>query len=143
VKILIEGSAKLYSEFWGSLSTNYNFNLNIKKLFAVGYKLNNVLIELNELWESELKNKKIGLEHQNIVQLYAYFQKEILKNKIKAEDILKKLNDDKLFEHREDDNGDNIDLENLDSLLEKEEYSIIARTNDVIIIIFLLYYFTI
>lgn len=59
LKFLIETATKLYGEFWGSLSTNLTINLNLKKLFFVGNKLNQILNEINLLWENDLKIKKI------------------------------------------------------------------------------------
>ena len=98
LKYLIESSTKLYGEFWGVLSTNLTNNLNLEKLYFLGNKLNILLDEITQLWEKDLKTKKIDLENQSIVQLYAYFVREILRNKTKADEITKKLNEEQHFE---------------------------------------------
>lgn len=129
VKVLIESAAKLYGEFWGSLSTNLTNNLNLKKLFFVGNKLNQILNEINQLWENELKHKKIDLENQSIVQLYAYFIREILKNTKKSDEISKKLNEEHHFENKMSET-DKIDFDNLDLLLENQDLVLYSRTNE-------------
>jgi hypothetical protein len=100
LKYLIESSTKLYGEFWGVLSTNLTNNLNLEKLYFLGNKLNILLDEITQLWEKDLKTKKIDLENQSIVQLYAYFVREILRNKTKADEITKKLNEEQHFESK-------------------------------------------
>jgi hypothetical protein len=78
LKYLIENSIKLYGEFWGIFSTTISSNINTSKLYSLGEKLNVYLNEINNLWENELKNKKINNEYQNVVQLYSKFLLEIL-----------------------------------------------------------------
>jgi hypothetical protein len=129
VRLLIETATKLYGEFWGALSANLTNNLNLKKLFFIGNKLNQILNEINTLWENELKMKKIDIENQSIVQLYAYFLREILKNKKKSDEISKKLNEEHHFEHKKTE-GDKVDLENIDLLLETQDLLIYSRTNE-------------
>jgi hypothetical protein len=129
LRLLIETATKLYGEFWGALSANLTNNLNLKKLFFIGNKLNQILTEINTLWENELKMKKIDIENQSVVQLYAYFLREILKNKKKSDEISKKLNEEHHFEHKKTE-GDKIDLENLDLLLETQDLVIYSRTNE-------------
>jgi len=131
VKLLIETSTKLYGEFWGALSNNLTVsnNLNLKKLFFVGNKLNQILNEINLLWENDLKMKKIDIENQSIVQLYAYFLREILKNKKKSEEISKKLSEEQHYENKKNE-GDRFDLENLDLILENQDLIIYSRTNE-------------
>jgi len=129
LKLLIETATKLYGEFWGSLSSNTTNNLNLKKLFFVGNKLNQILSEINDLWENELKNKKIDHENQSSVQLYAYFLKEILKNKKKGDEITKKLNEEQNYESRKTET-EKIDLENIDSLLENQDLMIYSRATE-------------
>jgi hypothetical protein len=81
MKYLIENSSKLYGEFWGIFATNITNNLNTFKLYNLGQKLNLYLKEINNLWDNELKSKKIDSENQLIVQLYSRFLREILWNK--------------------------------------------------------------
>lgn len=128
---MIETATKLYGEFWGSLSNNLTVsnNLNLKKLFYIGNKLNQVLAEINLLWETDLKTRKIDLDNQSIVLLYAYFLREILKNKKKAEEISKKINDEQIFESKKTD-SDKLDLDNLDTILENQDLVIYSRTNE-------------
>ena len=104
--------------------------MNLKKLFFVGNKLNQILNEINFLWENDLKMKKIDLENQSIVQLYAYFMREIIKNKKKSEEILHKLNEEERHYENKKDDGEKLDLENLDLLLENQDLVIYSRTNE-------------
>lgn len=73
--------------------------------------------------------KKIDLENQSIVQLYAYFLREILKNKKKSEEISKKLNEEQHYENKKNE-GDRLDLENLDLILENQDLILYSRTNE-------------
>ena len=77
LKFLIESSIKLYGEFWGIFSTNISIKLNTNKLYTLGEKLNIYLNEINNLWDNELKNKRISDECQSIVQLYSKFLLEV------------------------------------------------------------------
>ncbi len=129
LKYLIESTTKLYGEFWGVLSTNLTNNLNLEKLYFLGNKLNILLEEINEIWEKYLKTSKIDLENQSIVQLYAFFMREILRNKTKSDEILKKLNEEQHFESKKNEN-DKFDIENLDIILEDQDYVIFCRTNE-------------
>ena len=129
LKFLVETSTKLYGEFWGILATNLTNNLNLNKLFLIGNKLNKFLNEINTLWENDLKNKKIDLENQSIAQLYSYFLREILKNKKRSEEIAKKLNEEQHYESRKTD-SDKFDIDNLDIILENQEYVLYCRTNE-------------
>ena len=70
LKYLIENSSKLYSEFWGIFATNVTNNFNTSKLYNLGLKLNLYLKEINNLWDNELKLKKIDSDNQIIVLLY-------------------------------------------------------------------------
>ena len=94
LKYLIENSIKLYAEFWGVFSTNITSMINTNKLYTIGEKLNIYLNEINNLWDNELKNKKISSECQNIIQLYSKFLLEILWDRKKSKEISKKLNDE-------------------------------------------------
>ena len=129
LKFLVETTTKLYGEFWGILATNLTNNLNLNKLFMVGNKLNKFLNEINTLWETDLKNKKIDLENQSTAQLYAYFLREILKNKKRSEEITKKLNEEQHYESRKTD-SDKFDIDNLEIILENQDYVIYSRTNE-------------
>ena len=129
LKYLIENTTKIYGEFWGVLSTNLTNNLNLDKLFFLGNKLNSLLDEITKLWEKDLKTKKIDLENQSIVQLYVYFVREILRNKSKADEISKKLNEEQHFESKKNE-SDKFDADNLDVILEDQEYVIYCRTNE-------------
>jgi len=78
LKLLLENSIKLYGEFWGIFSTNISSNINTSKLYSLGGKLNKYLSEINNLWDNELKIRKISNECQSIVQLYSKFLLEVL-----------------------------------------------------------------
>ena len=129
LKLLIESSTKLYGEFWGVLSTNLTNNLNLEKLYFLGNKLNLLLDEINQLWEKDLKSRKIDIDNQSIVQLYMYFVREILRNKSKSDEIYRKLNQEKRFESKKND-IDRIYLDNLELLLEDQEQVIYCRGNE-------------
>ena len=94
LKFLIENSTRLFGEFWGIFSTNVTNNLNTKKLYLIGERLNKYLKEINSLWENELKNKKIESEYQSIVHLYSKFLLEILWNKQKSSEVIQKIKDE-------------------------------------------------
>ena len=128
LKYLIENSIKLYGEFWGIFSTNISSNINTGKLYSLGEKLNIYLNEMNNLWDNELKNKRIGNECQSIVQLYSKYLLEILWDQKKSKEVYKKLNDENINNYYQNDNkkikeesnkGINIDefVDNQDYLL--------------------------
>jgi hypothetical protein len=129
LKTLIEKSTKLYGEFWGILAANLTNKMNLNKLFIIGSKLNKFLREISDLWDNELKNKKIDIENQSTAILYSNFCKEILRNKRKTEEIQKKLNEEQHFESRKIDEN-KFDINNLDFLLENQDYVIFSRTNE-------------
>ena len=89
LKYLIENSIKLYDEFWGIFSTTITNNINTNKLYLVGEKLNKYLTEINNLWENDLKNRRINNDYKNIVQLYCNFLVELLWDQKKAKKYLK------------------------------------------------------
>ena len=127
-KLLIDAAVKLYGEFWGNLATNLTNNLNLNKLFYVGNRLNDYLHELNLLWD-EFKNKKLEYDQQSVIQLYCLFLREIIKNRAKADEIAKKLNEEQNYEvHKAD--GEKVDMNNLDNILENQDYIIYSRCND-------------
>ena len=131
LKFLIENSTKLYGEFWGIFATNVTNNLNTIKLYNLGEKLNVYLNEINDLWENQLKGKKIELENQSVAQLYSRFLKEILWNKKRSEEIQKKLNDEHHRHHEAKkivDEG--LHLGNFDYILENQDYVIFANSNE-------------
>ena len=131
LKFLIENSTKLYGEFWGIFATNVTNNLNTIKLYNLGEKLNIYLNEINDLWENQLKGKKIELENQSVAQLYSRFLKEILWNKKRSEEIQKKLNDEHHRHHEAKkivDEG--LHLGNFDYILENQDFVIFANSNE-------------
>ena len=85
----MDTSTKLYGEFWGILATNLTHNLNLNKLFRIGDRINKYLKEMETLW-NDLKDKKLGQELQNILQLYSTFMISILQNQEKSNIIEKK-----------------------------------------------------
>jgi hypothetical protein len=104
LKFLIENSIKLYGEFWGIFTTNVSSNINTNKLYSLGEKLNIYLNEINNLWDNELKNRKISNECQSIVQLYSKFLLEVLWDQKKSKEVYKKLNDENLNNYHLNDN---------------------------------------
>ena len=131
LKYLIENSTKLYGEFWGIFATNITNNLNTFKLYNLGQKLNLYLKEITNLWDNELKSKKIDSENQGIIQLYSRFLKEILWNKKKSEEITKKLNDEHQHHHENKKIvDDNIQGNNFEAGLENPDYILYATSNE-------------
>ena len=131
LKFLIENSTKLYGEFWGIFATNVTNNLNTIKLYSLGEKLNKYLNEINDIWENQLKGKKIELENQSVAQLYSRFLKEILWDKKRSEEIQKKLNDEHHRHHEAKkimEEGPNVG--NFDYILENQDYVIFANSNE-------------
>ena len=130
LKFLIENSTKLYGEFWGIFATNITNNLNMLKLYTLGGKLNKYLKEINNIWDTDIKSKKIDLSQQSIIQLYSHFLKDILWNKKKSDEIIKKLNDE--HHHRETKKIDeeNFHGNNLEALLENQDFIIFCNSND-------------
>ena len=133
LKYLIENSIKLFSEFWGIFSTNVTNNLNTTKLYSLGEKLNKHLNEINNLWDNELKNKKINLEYQNILQLYSKFLLEILWNKKKSQEVIQKLNDENMNYQQNDKqkkNENNNRLSRMEELIDNQDYILFGDADE-------------
>ena len=130
LKFLIENSTKLYGEFWGIFATNVTNNLNTLKLYNIGEKLNKYLNEINTLWDTDLKSKKIDLAHHGIIQLYSRFLKEILWNKKRTEDINKKLNDEHHHHETKKIDDDNFHGNNMDTILENQDFILFCSSNE-------------
>ena len=131
LKYLIENTTKLYVEFWSIFSGNIT-NLNTNKLNILGTKLNNYLNEINNIWEKDLKNINIDLEHQGIVLLYSKFLKEILWNNKKSEEISKKVSNSQYFRHdtQKVKSGKKSKIPNIDSVIENQDYLLFANSNE-------------
>ena len=132
LKFLIENSTKLYGQFWGIFATNVTNNLNTFKLYNIGEKLNIYLKEMHNLWDNELKTKKVDSENEVIIQLYSRFLKEILWNKKKSEETFKKINaenqrylDNKKLDNKKCPEGNGIETD-----LENPNYIIYASSNE-------------
>ena len=130
LKILIEESTKLFSDFWGNLGTNLTSKINLSKIFFLGKKINIYLDEIHLLWEKDLKNKEIDYDNQSIVHLYGYFLRKILRNKEASEEIAKKLNEEHHYDYSKKTDETNIDIDSLDKILENPEIVLFARSND-------------
>ena len=132
LKYLIENSTKLYGEFWGIFATNVTNNLKTSKLYNLGQKLNLYLKEINNLWDQELKSKKVDSENEVIIHLYSRFLREILWNKKKSEEISKKLNDEN--QHNRDtkkhQNKKHNEINGIETDLENPNYIIYATSNE-------------
>ena len=131
LKYLIENTTKLYVEFWSIFSGNIT-NLNTNKLNILGTKLNNYLKEINNIWDSDLKNRNADFEHQGIILLYSKFLKEILWNNKKSEEISKKINNGFYFrqDRRKAKSGKKSKIPNIDSVLENQDYLLFANSNE-------------
>ena len=132
LKYLIENSIKLYGEFWGIFSTNVSSNINTNKLYSLGEKLNIYLNEINNLWDNELKNRKISNECQSIVQLYSKFLLEVLWDQKKSKEVYKKLNDENLNNYHLNDNKKLKDGNNnsIESLIDNQELILFGNLDE-------------
>ena len=132
LKYLIENSTKLYGQFWGIFATNITNNLNVFKLYNLGHQLNLYLNEINNLWENELKSKKVDIENELTVQLYSRFLREILWNKKKSEEISKKLNGENHhnIDIKKNKKVINADANDIDMDLENPNFIIHATSNE-------------
>ena len=132
LKYLIENSTKLYGQFWGIFATNITNNLNVFKLYNLGKQLNIYLKEINNLWDNDLKSKKVDLENEFVVQLYSRFLLEILWNKKKSEEISKKLNGEnhRNLETKKRYKKNSTDINSIDIELENPNYIIYATSNE-------------
>ena len=131
LKYLIENSTKLYGEFWGIFATNLTNNLNTFKLHNIGQKLNIYLNEMNNLWNNELKTKRVDSENQVIIQLYSRFLLEILWNKKKSEEISKKLNEEDQRNHdTKNRKNKNTEINNIEEDLENPNYIIYCTSDE-------------
>ena len=129
LKFLIENCTKLYGEFWGIFATNITNNLNTLKLYILGEKINKYLNEMNTIWSNNIKSNRIERSHHGIVQLYSHFLKEILWNKKKSEDIVKKLNEE--YHHNEVKKIDEEHFQGnkLERVLENQDYVFYCSSN--------------
>ena len=130
LKFLIENSTKLYGEFWGILATNITTNLNTLKLYTLGEKLNIYLNEINNIWENDIKSKKIELVHQSIIQLYSHFLKEILWNKKKSDEVTKKLNEEHHHHETKKTEDENFHGNNFEAILENQDFVFFCSSNE-------------
>ena len=130
LRYLIVNSIKLYGEFWGIFSNNVTNNLNTSKLYSLGEKLNIYLSEINNLWENELKNKKINNEYQNVVQLYSKFLLEILWDHKKSKEVHKKLNEENLNNYNSNQNIENNNNKKLEDLADNQDYLLFADSDE-------------
>ena len=136
LKYLIENSIKLYGEFWGIFSTNISSNINTSKLYSLGEKLNIYLNEMNNLWDNDLKNKKIGNECQSIVQLYSKYLLDILWDQKKSKEVYKKLNDENINinNYYQNDNKklkeENKNGFNIDGLVDDQDYLLFCDSDE-------------
>ena len=134
LKYLIENSIKLYGEFWGIFSTNVTNNINTYKLYSLGEKLNRYLNEIYNLWDNDLKNKKINNEYKSIVQLYSKFLLEILWDQKKSKEVSRKLNDESNnYLHQSDnkkENEENNNGANLQNLLNNQDFLLFCDSNE-------------
>ena len=132
LRYLIENCTKLYGDFWGIFATNVTNNLNNKKIYNLGQKLNIYLKEINTLWENELKQRKIDSETEVTIQLYSRFLREILWNRKKSEEINKKLNNE--IQHNHDikklTDAKNAEDNSLDAEVENPNFIVYSTSNE-------------
>ena len=135
LKFLIENSIKLYGEFWGIISTTISSNINTSKLHSLGEKLNIYLDEINNLWDNELKNKRINDESQSIVQLYSQFLLEVLWDQKKSKEVNKKINDDILNnfhinENKRDNEENNNIIGKIDESINNQDFLLFGDSDE-------------
>ena len=130
LKNLIANSSKLFAEFWGIFAANITNNLNTQKLYKLGEKLNAYLKEIDNLWERNLKNKKIDVVNENNAQLYCRFLNEILWDQNKADAVQKKINDEhNILSYNRDVNEEKNQLDNIDNL-ETQDFLIFINSDE-------------
>ena len=104
------------------------------KLYSLGEKLNRYLNEINNLWDNELKNKKINNEYKSIVQLYSKFLLEILWDQKKSKEVSRKLNDESNnYLHQSEnkkENEENNNGANLQNLLNNQDFLLFCDSNE-------------
>ena len=130
LKNLIANSTKIYAEFWGIFAANITNNLNTQKLYKLGEKLNTYLKEINNIWEMNLKNKKINIDNESDAQLYCLFLKEILWDQKKSDAVQKKINEEHNIQSQnriEEENKNQ--LNNIDNL-ETQDFLIFINSNE-------------
>ena len=130
LKDLIINSTKLYAEFWGIFSNNITNNLNISKLYKIGENLNIYLKEINNLWENNLKNKKINIENEFIAQLYSRFLREILWDKKSSEEVQKKINEEYHIQSYKNIKQNNKKSDNIENIIESQDYIMFVNSNE-------------
>ena len=130
LKKYIVDITKLYVEFWGIFANNITNNLNSLKLYKLGEKLNLYLKEINRLWEDNLKNKKIDSENESIAILFSKFLREVIWDQKKSEIIQKKVNEEHNAEGFRKINEINLQLDNLQNLLDNQDFIIFVNSNE-------------
>ena len=101
----------------------------------MGEKLNIYLNEINNLWENELKNKRISEECQSIVQLYSKFLLEVLWDQKKSKEVNKKLNDENLNnfllnENKKSREENNNKVGKLEELVDNQDYLLFTDSDE-------------
>ena len=129
MKKLISNITKLYSEFWGIFEAKVTNNLNLQKLYKLGESINLYMKELANLWENDLKNKKLDFENEPIAQLYSLFLREILWDKKKSDLVQRKINEEhnlQDYNKAQDINKNNFRLNSL----EVQDYVIFVKADE-------------
>ena len=129
MKKLISNITKLYSEFWGIFEAKVTNNLNLQKLYKLGERINLYLKELTNLWENDLKNKKLDFENEPVAQLYSMFLREILWDKKKSDLVQRKINEEhnlQEYNKAQDVNKNNFRLNSL----EVQDYVIFVKADE-------------
>ena len=129
LKKFISNITKLYAEFWGIFEAKVTNNLNVQKLYKLGEEINLYLKELNNLWENELKNKKLDSENEPIAQLYSMFLREILWDQKKSDLVLKKISEEhniNVYNKVQDDD----DIRFILNSLETQDFIIFVKSNE-------------
>ena len=130
LKSLISNATKLFIEFWGIFANNITNNLNTSKLYKLGEKLNSYLNEIHNLWKNNLRYKKIGIEYQNVTQLFARFLREILWDQKKSEAVQKKINEEQYLQgYNQISDKKKINITNISSI-ENQGYVIYVNATD-------------
>ena len=101
----------------------------------MGEKLNIYLNEINNLWDNELKNKRISDECQSIVQLYSKFLLEVLWDQKKSKEVYKKLNDENLNnflinENKKIREENNKKVGGVEELLDNQDYLLFGDSDE-------------
>ena len=85
---------------------------------------------MNNIWDNNIKKNRLEISHHGIIQLYSHFLKEILWNKKKSDEIIKKLNEEQHHHETKKIDEENFHGNNLEAILENQDFVFFCSSND-------------